>query len=340
MPNPKRTEQQRRGEIGAAAFDLFVNRELGWIFRPVNQQHDFGIDGFVDVVQDGELTGASLAIQIKCGSSYLAKRTEGGIRYDGQIKHLNYYTNIKHPVILVVLDEGGVAGFWCEFTLERTMPGSTDDRWWIEIPESNTLDSAVRDSWLAIAGPTWDFTAEIHQEWETDRAISCATHLVYGISKLDVLACNTDPLFEWQAKLSKTKQMTLSKRGKCEFWLEGWTNDPRELYEIEEIRKFFNRTMEQHFPWIYWLEPDNHWTAYSLLFTCLCPLKPKLPVHGKLYVEPQGIEPVIEWMNQNFYNLNIFTEKQNIDVEVNMEMSFNLIRFMETKLFPPIGSGG
>jgi hypothetical protein len=340
MPNPKRTEQQRRGEIGAAAFGLFVNRELGWVFRPVHQEHDFGIDGFIDVVQDGELTGNSLAIQIKCGSSYLAKRSDGGIRYDGQIKHLNYYTNIKHPVILVVLDENGNTDLWCEFALERTMPGGTDDRWWIEIPETNTLGAHVRDAWLAIAGPTWDITEEIREEWETDRVISWATHLTFGIAKEDALACNTAPLFEWQSKLSKTKQMTLSKRGKCEFWFDGWANDPRELYEIDEIRNFYQKTMEQQFPWIYWLEPDNHWTGYSLLFACLCPLNPKLPVHDKLYVEAQGVEPVIEWMNHNFHNLNVFTEKHNIDVDVNMELSFNLRRFMETKLIPPIGGGG
>jgi hypothetical protein len=44
---------------------LFVNRELGWVFRPVHQENYFGIDGYIDVVESGEITGASLAVQIK-----------------------------------------------------------------------------------------------------------------------------------------------------------------------------------------------------------------------------------------------------------------------------------
>ncbi|MFN0197957.1 MAG: DUF4365 domain-containing protein [Planctomycetaceae bacterium] len=340
MSNPKHTEQQRQGGIGAVAFDLFVKRELGWVFRPVHQEHDFGIDGFVDIVADGELTGTSLAIQTKCGTSYIAKRSAGGIRYDGQIKHLNYYANMNHPVILVVLDEHGENGVWCEFTLERTMPGGTEDRWWIEIPETNRLDRNVRDQWLAIAGPTWDITAEVRREWETDRAISWATHLIYSIDKDDVLTCNTAPLLDWQAKLSKTKEMTLSKRAKCEFWFDGWDDDPRELFEIPEVREYYKKTMEHQFPWIYWLEPDNHWTGYMLLLACLCPISTKVPVHGTNYIETDGVEPVMEWMNQNFQNLNVFTDQHDIDIEINKELSFNLQRFMETKLFPPIGSGG
>lgn len=340
MASPKRTEQQKRGSIGVAAFDLFVNRELGWVFRAVHQEHDFGIDGFVDLVHNEELTGTSLAIQIKCGSSYLDKRTSGGIRYNGQIKHLNYYVNIKHPVILVVLDENGDSGYWCEFQLERTMPGGMEDRWWIEIPEQNKLDASVRHEWMAIAGPTWDISEEIRREWESDRMISWATHLNYCITKEDVLACDTRPLFDWQAKLTKTKEMTLSKRAKCEFWFDGWQTDSRELFEIPEIRSYYQKTMEQRFPWIYWLQPDEQWQGYMLLFACVCPISTKLPIHSINYIETEGVDSVANWMKHNFYNLNLFTEKHQIDIEINKELSFNLQRFIGTKLVPPIESGG
>jgi hypothetical protein len=337
MPKPKRTVQQKRGGIGEAAFDLFVNRDLGWVFRPVHQEHDFGIDGFVDVVIDDELTGSSLAIQIKCGSTFVAKKTSGGIRYDGQLKHLNYYANINHPVILVVLDENGENGYWCEFQLERTMPGGSDDRWWIEIPDANRLDGSVHDRWREIAGPTWDVAEEMREEWETDRMISWATHLNYCITKQDVIDCDTQPLIDWQTKLTKTSDMTLAKRGKCEFWFEGWQTDSRELFEIPEIRSYYEKTVEQEFPWIYWLQPDETWSGYMLLLSCLCPIKTKIPVHGTNYIETNGAQTVVDWMNHQFHHLNLFTDKHGFDIEINKELSMNLQRFLETKLIPPIG---
>ena len=141
--NPKRTRQQAQGNIGSAAFELFVNRDLGWVFRPVHQEYDFGIDGYIDVIDNGEVTGASLAVQIKCGKSYIAKKTPGGIRYDGEIKHLNYYSNLRVPVLLVVFDENGENGHWVVFQLEKSLPAKSDDRWWIEIPETNILQASV-----------------------------------------------------------------------------------------------------------------------------------------------------------------------------------------------------
>ena len=70
--------------------------------------------------------------------------------------------------------------------------------------------------------------------------------------------------------------MMLEKRASVEFWFQGWQTDTRELYEIEEVRKYMHATVEHGFPWIYWLEPDVLWVGYQLLFSCTCPVRSTL----------------------------------------------------------------
>ncbi|GFE68609.1 DUF4365 domain-containing protein [Chroococcus sp. FPU101] len=88
---PKQNKSQEIGRKGEVYFSHYVTTVLGWIYRTVPQESDFGIDGFVDIVINGSVTGKSIAVQIKCGDSYISKLTAGGFRYDGENRHLNYY---------------------------------------------------------------------------------------------------------------------------------------------------------------------------------------------------------------------------------------------------------
>lgn len=336
--NPKRTHQQTQGNIGSASFELFVNRELGWIFRPVHQEYDFGIDGYIDIVESGEVTGSSLAVQLKCGKSYISKKTIGGIRYDGEIRHLNYYSNLRAPVLLVVLDEKGENGYWVQFRLDRTLPAQSSDRWWIEIPERNVLSPSVQDEWRNIAGPTFDIKDQIQKEWARHELTSLATNLVVGIEKEHVLACDTTSLLLWQDTLTKTREMMLAKRAKVEFWFQGWQDDTRELYEIKEVIDYVAATLRDGFPWIYWLEPDQLWIGYRLLYACSGKVTISKAEGGFLVnVDPTALKVWMEW---NFHNLNQFTEANKIPIEINKEVSGNLVRFLKTNLIPQKVSQG
>lgn len=330
--NPKRSLQQLRGSVGAAAFELFVNRELKWIYRPVHQENDFGIDGYIDVIESNKVTGASLAVQIKCGLSYMSKKSHGGMRYEGEIKHLNYYCNMRQPVLLIVLDENGENGRWIQFQLEKTLPSNSPDKWWIEIAQANTLTSTVAPIWKEIAGPTFDMTAAFEAEWANYKLNSWSTNLIVAIRKDGVMACDTGPIFSWQSKLLKTREMMLAKRARVEFWFEGWDEDDRELWDIPEIRSFYNKTIADGFPWIYWLQPNELWVGYRLLFACGLNIATK-KFGDKVLVEATGEEALTEWMSANFDSLNVFTETNGISLEINKECSDNLTRFMKAELF-------
>ncbi|OWO71930.1 hypothetical protein B2J67_15995, partial [Vibrio cholerae] len=68
---PKYQANQEVGNTGEAFFEHFVTKELGCIYRKVHREHDFGIDGYIDIVNNGVVSGRSVAVQIKCGDSYI-----------------------------------------------------------------------------------------------------------------------------------------------------------------------------------------------------------------------------------------------------------------------------
>jgi Domain of unknown function (DUF4365) len=89
--------------VTAKAGVLFLQQiinEHGSIFRPVHQEDDVGIDGFIEPVIDEVATGNLVAVQVKSGDSYLSKDgSEFVIPTDEE--HVNYWMNYMVPVILV-----------------------------------------------------------------------------------------------------------------------------------------------------------------------------------------------------------------------------------------------
>ena len=68
-------------------------------------EHDFGIDGYMDVISEkGQVTGKSIAFQLKTGTSFFNEENEIGYVFRGEIKHLNYYLNLDTPIVIVILN--------------------------------------------------------------------------------------------------------------------------------------------------------------------------------------------------------------------------------------------
>jgi hypothetical protein len=73
------------------------------VFQPVDASNDFGKDGYVDVADDGTLTGELFSVQVKGGESWSAAdrdRIPVG-------KHRDVWMNSPVSVIGVVHDPRG-----------------------------------------------------------------------------------------------------------------------------------------------------------------------------------------------------------------------------------------
>jgi hypothetical protein len=314
---PKQNSNQKTGRKGEAFFEYFTSSVLGWIYRPVHQESDFGIDGYVDIVDNGNVTGKSIAVQIKCGNSYVSKKSEGGIKYEGVNKHLNYYLNLQIPVVLVVINGDCSQGFWVEFDIEKTTNSKTG--WWIEIPENNKLDITSQNFFVGLAGAAKDFSQEIQNLWAMNETLNNASFLAFAVSKSEVLTGDFSIISSTIKRLTKNREMTLCKRASAEIFFPEYDDDPRELYEIPEVRSWFMETIAQGIPWFYFFEQSKG-MGLMLLFCCTCNVEFQ-GINGDNHRLLVSLEEQKWWLEHNFLNLNKFTESNKISLEVNKEIS-------------------
>ena len=83
-----------------------------WVFQPVDASNDFGKDGYVDITDDGRLTGELFSVQVKGGESWTAA---GGCSIPVG-KHRDVWMYSMVPVIGVVHDPKDGRLRWANLT--------------------------------------------------------------------------------------------------------------------------------------------------------------------------------------------------------------------------------
>lgn len=104
-PKTKTTENQ-----GLLYIEQLVN-EHGSIFRKIPLEEDVGIDGVIEFVKDGEVTGRLLAIQVKSGDSYVAHGKDKFV-VPVDVAHLHYWQDYDLSVVLVCYSPGQKIAAW------------------------------------------------------------------------------------------------------------------------------------------------------------------------------------------------------------------------------------
>ena len=148
-------ESDHLGEIGVAAVNFIVRKEMGWIFRqqPIS---DRGIDGEIEIqTPDRDATGLLIALQIKTGSSYLSEKTDSGFVFRGKNRHLSYWRRHSLPVVVVLHDPDANISYWQSVEdehIEKTPKG-----WKLEVPFSQVLNKSAMKALNELAkGPIYE----------------------------------------------------------------------------------------------------------------------------------------------------------------------------------------
>jgi hypothetical protein len=120
---------------------LAVESKLGWLFReqPID---DYGIDAHIEVVEEEEVSGHLLALQIKSGQSWFREKGPGGWWFRPDDQHVKYWLEHSLPVVIVLFDPQTNQSYWQSVTrtkLEKTTAGG----WKLLIPECQVLDASA-----------------------------------------------------------------------------------------------------------------------------------------------------------------------------------------------------
>jgi len=128
--------------------------DMEWVFREQTIL-DFGIDAHAEVCDEGRPTGRVIAIQVKSGVSYFEEKTNTGIIFRGEVKHLNYWKNHSLPVILVLYHPVEKKAIWCHIRGDQLGINITPKGWNVEVPKSQCFDESAFDQLRNIASPNF-----------------------------------------------------------------------------------------------------------------------------------------------------------------------------------------
>ena len=328
MQFPKVNKNKLKGMTGESYFQYFVNNELKCIYQKVSDNSDFGIDGFIELVINGHVTGKKVAVQIKHGNSYFRNKVISGYKYIGERKHLNYYMNSQLPVFIVLIDDLFEKSVWVEFDVNKTM-WHNDSKWWIEIPEENQLYNNFLNAILNLLQPIVDYEDEIEGAWMTDIILDNTDFQAIGIPKSDIYSLKFNTINNIIDKLSKSKEKLINARNTLELFFPEYDEDEREIYQIPEIMDWLRCSVDYNIPWFYFLNYKISNAGLKILMHSQCiniSEYKQIDKHLVLYDKSS----VYNFYLKNFDIMNKFMEKNNIDEEINKEISDGIINFYES----------
>lgn len=283
-----------------------VNDELGWLFRAVPQEVDVGIDGYLDVVTpDGEVTGRQIAVQIKCGKSFLKPRNKPYWLFRGELRHLNYFFNLPCPVIVVICDPANEECWWALVRLEDTEEAKNG--WVLPVPKTNKLNADARLPLESLVDAVDDVTDDLRHYWDVNRMVGERDAIIYVAARDDVESRSVENALGFFDRLLSTDRFATENRGKVWLTIWGYDDDSRELWEIPEVRDWITSLDRAIDSWFWHLSSRREVAGLLLVFLCQTAVQ---RIEGG-YVEYNPRE-LAKFMESEFLRLNAMAERYEL----------------------------
>jgi len=332
---PTRSKSSNTADIGINVASTIFNDDFGWIFRRTHQEHDFGVDAYVDhVTQDNAVTGRTIAAQLKTGVSYLAASGEYHWYKDTK-EHLNYFLNLQMPVLLVICDPGSRVCYWA--VLDKDKIDYQENGWRFPIPKQQVLGLDSKATIEALFGLPEDHVSEFEAEHEMLSDIGEDYFIHYSVPRFAIEQGDISQLKKFVDRLANSERLALAVQGKIYLATQGYEFDSREVYRIEEVRAWAKKARANIDSW-YLFAKAKKWMPSTLLWiaTCTCGItsaKFKVGPKGRPGYHIQGDpDEYLAFRKQCFQGLNQDTEKWGWSLEYNYKVS----KAIHLDLFPQI----
>lgn len=318
MKFPKYNVSNLKGRNGLNILTKIVENELGWILRPNHQENDFGIDAYIDIITNGYITGKSIAIQIKSGESYLKELDNNYWKFNGDLKHLNYYLNQDFPVLIVLIDLKNEIAYWEVCTPE--IISMDENKWTIPIPKEQQINQNLKGELLKHVSKEVDYISQLEEYWKTNKSISDSSRIYIIIDQKDIQKINYTPLINLISRICSNKLHLSKFKENIEIIIHGYEEDKRELFQIPEVKLWILNIFNNVPGLSYFLVNDEYGQFLKLfLFSMVkSSMKPFNEEKFQAMFDSEELEPVF---NILFSDLNDFTEAFNINIEINKDIS-------------------
>jgi hypothetical protein len=335
---PQYAPSAKQGNLGVSIVSRIVDEDLGWLFKRNHQEHDFGIDGQIEVVtKAGAVTGQMLGCQIKCGTSFFKERNRWGYVYRGETKHFNYLANYPLPVIIVICDPETKEGSWAHFRSGDAQ--ITEAGWKLTVPFGNELSSSKTELEALLPGVA-DHLTPLKEYWRVNNMLFRYEIIIFTVGKPEVDAKDVSRAKEFRARLCSTKELALHCQGKISVAFDGYNDDPRELFEIEEVRQYV-ALLDEAIPELFFFARIEEPATTLLLFLfCLAGIgwEGKRSTPGKPQKVVVDYDVLGPFFNRHFTYLNWISEWLGLSQEETKEIGDAAVKVMNCAPEPGINA--
>jgi hypothetical protein len=323
---PQFPRSAQQGERGVNVVSRIINETFGWLFKRNHQEHDFGVDGQIEVITpDGNVTGQMLAAQIKYGESFFREENRWGYIYRGELKHFNYLSNYPVPFLIVICRPASEECYWVRF--DPTQAHTTEAGWKITIPFTNKLHEA-KGAIEKMLPPLQDSLADLEAYWTLNNLIVESSYIHFVIDSQEVMALDVTRPREFFDRLRSTKELAYQCQGKVEISFHGYENDARELFEIDEVRKYVPVLCAALPELLFFSRTEA--PTYTLKTLVLCQTHVSWPdgrstreVTRRLVFDT---DKVGQFIMRHWPGLNEMTEWLSMSTDENKKISFDVVR--------------
>jgi len=329
MDLPKYNKSSQKGEVGITILKSLIETEFLWLLRVNHKEHDFGIDAYIDVIaEDGGVTGKSIAAQVKTGDSYFKESNNIGWVFRGKMEHLNYYLNHDIPVIIILVNESTKKAYWC--LCDATKTEKAGENWKIVVPYAQELTSSAKMELEKCIGPIRDYASQLEGFWGINKVLRSSDRILFIVDKPDIEQGTYAELLAGLERLLVNPELVRHVRERVDIAIHGYNDDPRELYEIAEVRAWVIKVVKGINGWAYLLAKDD--TAKFLRVLQYCNMDYKVleecTENGRKGRRVDADLTTGERiLNELFCNLNVFCEKHHISEQIAKEISGNLVEY-------------
>lgn len=151
-------------------------------------------------------------------------------------------------------------------------------------------------------------------DWIKDRVEGKHGVLMFGFVREEVEGLEIEPFFDQMEFLLSSRQVSLAVRQRVEFFVDGYNEDARELWDIPEVRTFFRALHAGFQNWFFLARPEG--TFLTVLINCICCSPSTDPKSRSL-----DAECLRRFYMTCFKSLNRLCHVHAIPEEVNREIS-------------------
>ena len=191
---------------------------------------------------------------------------------------------------------------------------------------ANAPDSTTQELVGPVAEGSHVTTAQLSEDAVTDEAArmgfredSGADWLRVVVDRSEVEALDVSRTAAILARVLADRNAVERYRGRVDLAFLGYSNDPRELYDIPEVRRFCSK-LDDAFPyWFYFLSTDE--VTLRVIACCLCSVAQLRP--GVVSFGPD----LVEFVTRHYEALNWLFDNYSLDERHNVEISRNVAEY-------------